>query len=240
MRRLRSDQSGFTLIEMLVSCTLGLIVLTGALQLMVLAQHSAAKSTERADDAQRGRIAMEQIVQGLRSAACGRPDANNRLTPLVYADGSKVVFYRNIAGRSGTNATAFKPDMHTYQLTGGRLTDVTNAGVGTYPSVTFPTASRPRLVVENASTAGATTPLFTYYAYQPNGTIDPTKALTTPLSADDLERVVQIRVRFVTRPTDGSTDAAVQASFDDTVTTAVPIVRPVDTDPTTWRVECPL
>ena len=47
MRRLRSDQSGFTLIEMLVSCALGLIVLTAALQLTVLAQHSAAKSTER-------------------------------------------------------------------------------------------------------------------------------------------------------------------------------------------------
>ena len=239
MRRLRSDQSGFTLIEMLVSCALGLIVLTAALQLAVLAQHSATKSTERADDAQRGRVAMEQIVQGLRSATCGTADANNRLTPLVYADGSKLVFYRNIAGRSGTNATAFKPDMHTYQMTGGRITDVTNAGVGTYPNVTFPTAAPPRLVVDNTSTAGATTPLFTYYAYQPDGTIDPTKPLTTPLSVDDRERVVQIRIRFVTRPTDGSTDAAVQASFDDTVTTAVPITRP-DTNPTSWRVECPL
>ena len=139
MRRLRTDQSGFTLIEMLVSCALGLIVLTAALQLTVLAQHSAAKSTERADDAQRGRVAMEQIVQGLRSATCATPDANNRLTPLVYADGSKLVFYRNVAGRSGTNATAFQPDMHTYQLTVDRITDVTNAGIGTYPNVTFPT-----------------------------------------------------------------------------------------------------
>jgi prepilin-type N-terminal cleavage/methylation domain-containing protein len=239
MPRLRSDQSGFTLIEMLVSCTLGLIVLTAALQLTVLAQHSAAKSTERADDAQRGRLAMEQIVQGLRSASCGTADANNRLTPLAYADATKLVFYRNIAGKTGTNATAFQPDKHTYQLTGNRITDVTNAGVGTYPNVTFPNVTATRLVLGNASVPTGT-PLFTYYAYQPDGTIDPTKPLTNlPLSVDDLERVVQIRIRFVTRPTDGSTDSAVQATFDDSVTTAVPITRP-DTNPTSWRVECPL
>lgn len=240
MRRLRTDQSGFTLIEMLITCALGLIVLTAALQLAAVAQRSATKSTERADDAQRGRVAMEQIVQGLRSATCATPDANNRLTPLVYADPTKLVLYRNIAGKAGANASAFQPDEHTYQLVGNRITDVTNAGVGTYPNVTFPTASPPRLVVANASVP-AGTPLFTYYAYQADGTIDPAQPLAPgrALTVDELERVVQIRVRFVTRPTDNATDSAVQASFDDTVTTAVPITRP-DTNPTSWRVECPL
>jgi prepilin-type N-terminal cleavage/methylation domain-containing protein len=240
LRRLRDDQSGFTLIEMLITCVLGLIVLTAALQLAAVAQRSATKTTERADDAQRGRVAMEQIVQGLRSATCGTPDANNRLTPLAYADPTKLVFYRNIAGKSGSNASAFQPDQHTFQLVGDRITDVTNAGVGTYPSVTFPTASPPRPIVANASVP-AGTPLFTYYAYQPDGTIDPAQPLATnrALTVDELERVVQIRIRFVTRPTDKSSNAAVQASFDDSVTTAVPITRP-DTNPTSWRVECPL
>jgi hypothetical protein len=183
---------------------------------------------------------MEQIVQGLRSASCGTADANNRLTPLAYADATKLVFYRNIAGKTGTNATAFQPDKHTYQLTGNRITDVTNAGVGTYPNVTFPNVTATRLVLGNASVPTGT-PLFTYYAYQPNGTIDTTKPLPTPLSATDITRVVQIRIRFLTRPTDGSKDKSVQASFDDSVTTSLPITAPKPTDPVqNWTVSCPI
>jgi prepilin-type N-terminal cleavage/methylation domain-containing protein len=238
--RLRSDQSGFTLIEMLVACTLGLIVLTAAVQLLAVAQHSAQNSTERADTAQRGRVAMEQIVQGLNSEVCARPNATSALTPLVYGDGTRLVFYRNIAGKSGNNATAFQPDQHTYQLTGTTITDVTTAGVGTYPNVTFPTASPPRtLVTDVAPQSGA--PLFTYYAYQPNGTIDPNQPLPTPLSATDLSRVVQIRIRFVTRPTDGVSNPSVETSFDDSVTTAMPVTPPKPTDPVqNWNVSCML
>jgi prepilin-type N-terminal cleavage/methylation domain-containing protein len=238
--RLRTDQSGFTLIEMLVACTLGLIVLTAALQLMDVAQRSAKSSTERADDAQRGRVAMEQMVQGLNSEVCARPSANAALTPLVYGDDTKLVFYRDIAAKSGASAAAFQPDQHTYQLVGDKITDVTNAGVGTYPSVTFPTASPPRLLAERVAVP-AGTPLFTYYADQPDGTIDPTKPLATPLSATDLTRVVQIRIRFLTRPTDGSTDPAVEASFDDSVTTTLPVTAPKPTDSVqNWTVSCPI
>jgi prepilin-type N-terminal cleavage/methylation domain-containing protein len=241
MRRLRSDQSGFTLIEMLVSCTLGLIVLTAALQLMDVAQRSAKNTTERADDAQRGRVAMEQIVQGLNSEVCARPTPTAKLTPLVYGDGTKLVFYRDIAAKSGTNNTAaFLPDQHTYQLVGDKITDVTNAGVGTYPNVTFPTASAPRLVAEGVALPTAT-PLFTYYAYQPDGTIDPAKPLPTPLGTTDLSRVVQIRIRFVTRPTDKYADKSVEANFDDSVTTALPVTPPQPSDAVqNWIVSCPI
>jgi prepilin-type N-terminal cleavage/methylation domain-containing protein len=239
--RLRTDQSGFTLIEMLVACTLGMIVLVAALQLADVAQRSTTNTTQRVDDAQRGRVAMEQIVQGLNSQVCARPSTNVGLTPLVYGDNTKLVFYRDIAAKSGTNNTAaFKPDQHTYQLTGNTITDVMNAGVGTYPNVTFPVASRPRLIATYVALQPAT-PLFTYYAYQPNGTIDPTKPLPTPLSATDITRVVQIRIRFLTRPTDGSNDKSVQASFDDSVTTSLPITAPKPTDPVqNWTVSCPI
>jgi prepilin-type N-terminal cleavage/methylation domain-containing protein len=238
--RLRTDQSGFTLIEMLVSCTLGLIVLTAALQLLDVAQRSAKNSTERADDAQRGRVALEQMIQGLNSEVCARPVATAALTPLVSGSDTKLVFYRDIAGKSGNNAAAFRPDQHTYQIANGAITDVMNAGVGTYPNVSFPTASPPRLIVSSVSQQPGT-PLFTYYAYQPNGTVDLTKALPTPLSAADLNRVVQIRIRFLTRPTDGSADKSVQASFDDSVTTSLPITAPKPTDPVqNWTVSCPI
>jgi prepilin-type N-terminal cleavage/methylation domain-containing protein len=236
--RLRSDQSGFTLIEMLVACTLGMIVLVAALQLAEVAMRSTSNTTERADDAQRGRVAMEQIVQGLNSEVCARPNAASKFNPLVSADATKLVFYRDIAGKSGNNAAAFLPDQHTYQLVGDTITDVTNAGVGTYPNLTFPTASKPRLIAAGVALPPGT-PLFTYYAYQPDGTIDLTKPLPTPLSANDLLRVVQIRIRFVTRPTDKATNPAVEASFDDSVTTALPVPAPKPPD-VNWNVSCPI
>jgi hypothetical protein len=52
---------------------------------------------------------------------------------------------------------------------------------------------------------------------------------------------VQIRIRFLTRPTDGSNDKSVQASFDDSVTTSLPITAPKPTDSVqNWTVSCPI
>jgi prepilin-type N-terminal cleavage/methylation domain-containing protein len=240
MRRLRSDQSGFTLVEMLLTCTLGLIVMTAALQLVAIGQHTTMRTTERADAAQRGRVGMERIIQGLHSQVCARPSSTAALTPIVYGDDTKLVFYRNIAAKSGLDATAFQPDQHTYQLTAGTITDVTNPGVGTYPNVTFGAASPARQLVTNVVVPNGAK-LFTYYAYQPDGTIDLTKPLNTPLSATDLTRVVQVRIRFVTKPSDGATNTSVESSFDDFFTTTLPITAPKPTDLNQyWTVSCPL
>jgi prepilin-type N-terminal cleavage/methylation domain-containing protein len=236
--RFRSDQSGFTLVEMLVTCTLGLIVLTAALGLASLSQHSTARITERADDAQRGRVAMEQMVQGLNSQVCAKPTSTASLTPLVYGDSAKLVFYSDIAAPSGTNATAFAPDQHTYQLTGSTITDTTAAGVGTYPDVTFPSATARRTILTGAA-ATQSLPLFSYYAYQPDGTIDYASPLPTPLSAGDIPRVVAIRIAFAATPSDGSADSRVQVAFDDLVTTSLPVTPP-KAPATDWIVSCPI
>jgi prepilin-type N-terminal cleavage/methylation domain-containing protein len=236
--RFRSDQSGFTLIEMLVACTLGLIVLTAALGLAGLAQRSTARITERADDAQRGRVAMEQMVQGLNSEVCAKPNASASLTPLVYGDDNKVVFYSDIAAPAGANASAFAPDQHTYQLNGTTLTDTPTPGVGTYPNVTFPTAQKARVIATGAGlTQGK--PLFAYYTYGPDGHIDLDHALQTPLSATDIPRVTAIRITFATAPSDGSTDSRVLVAFDDLVTTSLPVTPPKAPD-TNWIVSCPI
>jgi type II secretory pathway pseudopilin PulG len=221
MRRLRDDQAGLTLVEMLVSMTLGLIVLTGLMALVQTAQRSMTNSTERADATQRGRLAIEQIVQGLRSQVCLKKDAASPQTTIYSATPTSVSFFANIGAPDAANAGLpkdFAPQLRTYTFAGGTITEETSDGVpaagGTY---TFPTVTRTRQLVTNAAQAGSI-PVFNYYGYKTDGSIDDLPLNATPFSVADLPKVAKIDVDFVVKPTDNTANTSVQTEFKDSVT----------------------
>ena len=96
------------------------------------------------------------------------------------------------------------------------------AGVGTYPNLTFPTLTQTRTVLSNAVPQTTGGPIFTYYAYRSDGTIDPTP-LPVPLSSTDLPRVVQVGIAYVVSPAKASGYSPVKSSFQDTVQVRLPM-----------------
>jgi type II secretory pathway pseudopilin PulG len=220
MRRLRTDQAGFTLVELLVSMTLGMIVLTALMALVQTSQRVTTTNTQRSDATQRGRLAMEQIMQGLRSQVCLKASATSPQTTVTAGSDTSITFFANIAAPDKANSglpAPFAPKLITYSYGGGTITeqasDNTSTAAGVY---TFPTVNRTRTVLTDASQVSAT-PIFRFYGYKTDGSIDSTP-LPTPLAAADLPKVAKIDIDYVSKPTDNTSNTAVQTEFQDSVT----------------------
>jgi type II secretory pathway pseudopilin PulG len=233
MRRLVREESGFTIIEMLVSCALGLIVLGTLGGLVSTAQQTASRTSQRADAAQRGRLAMEQLVQGLRSQVCLQTDASSAQTTIVAGTDTSVTFFAGVdspnTAATGGLPKAFAPQKRTYTFSSSGTGSITLATYdGTFDGAsglwTFPgTASRNRTIIDTVAARAQTgtstpAPVFSYYAYKADGTLDEDNPLPTPLAETDLPRVAQIAIAFTSLPTGGSKNPDVQAPFDDNVT----------------------
>ena len=152
---LRSDESGFTLVELLLAMTIGLIILGSATMVSIGAARHNGEVANRIDATQRGRLAMERMTQLIRSQVC----VTATDTPITDARANSITLTSD-------------------------LSDGTTRGPSGTPSPTTPrhgscsTPSRPaprvaarlrrRLTSELATdvvTQTATTPIFRYYAY---------------------------------------------------------------------------
>ncbi len=223
MRRLASDQTGLTLIELVVTMALGLIILTAVLSLVDTAQHSTNTSTQRADATQRGRTAMNQMIQGLRSQVCLKKDAASAQTTVTSATDTSVTFFTNIGRPDTANQglpKAFAPQLRTYSFSAGKFIEQTSDSVLVSGAYTFPAVTRTRTLLTDSAQAyidGKAVPVFRYFAYKTDGSLD-TVQLPTPVPDADLPRIAQISVAFVAKPTDRTSNSAVQVAFTDDVT----------------------
>jgi prepilin-type N-terminal cleavage/methylation domain-containing protein len=233
MRRLAREESGFTLIELLVSASIGLIVLGALLGMVQVAQNTTMRTTNRIDVSQRGRLAMEQLVQGLRSQVCLQADATSAQSTIIAGSDTSVTFFAGVASPNAPAAgglpKAFAPEKRTYTFSAatGAITQDTYAG--TYSATTglwtFPALpSRKRAILGSAAAPGNA--VFHYYAYLDDGTLDEAHPLQTPLVESDLARVAQVQIQFTVKPTGGSTDTRLESSFDDRVTLRLLFPKP--------------
>jgi prepilin-type N-terminal cleavage/methylation domain-containing protein len=187
-----SDQRGFTVVELLVATTIGVGVLLGAFALSSSFQHAQTKVSDRSDAIARGRTAMEQIVQQLRSQVCLGPG----YPAITYGDGSRVVFYADLENR------AFVPEQRELRFASGSITERAFRGTqtGGQPPFTFDTTPwRTRVVLDHTQlqrSSGADVPFLRYYTFDGSDPIRPSRLLATPLSAEDAARVVQITVAY--------------------------------------------
>jgi len=222
----RNNEQGFTVIEMLVSATIGLIVIMSVFTLVDVSQRQTQQVTGRTDATQRGRIAMEQMTQSLRSQVCVKFDEDYALAPLEAGTNTSVTYFTAIQGKvAGSPATSdFIPERRVLSYANGKFTESRTAGEGDYPTKTFPAANtKTRTILTDAVPPSAGAPIFKYYALKADGTVDPA-ALNAPLSDVDRERVVEIGVSFVTKPTDGARKmAGVSVPFSDMVGVRLPV-----------------
>ena len=216
--RLR-DQRGFTLTELLVSITIGMIVLMAAWMVLDRTISASGQIADRSEALQRGRQAMELISRQLRSQVCV-----GNTTPIVSGSDLSVSFYADMT--DGTPANPIKQRTLTYNTTTDTINESVASSTGTYPNLTFGTATTTPLLtkVDQIMDGTSARPIFRYFGYQTgttNGTLVP---LQSPLSATDLKRVAVIKVgfrSFAVRPISNDNDSTVLEN-DVYTRTAVP------------------
>ena len=157
--RLSREESGLTLVELLVSIGAGIIVIGALYGIQQVALFESGRVFARVDATQQARLMMSNIASRLHSSCVA-----DGVTPIE--EGSDDWSLEFISKHGG--AAALTPDKHVISLppSGGDLTDTTypRSG-GIAPNWTFSSApSRTRTLVTGAEDSNGT-PVFRYYAY---------------------------------------------------------------------------
>jgi Tfp pilus assembly protein PilW len=207
-RRRLAQESGFTLIELVVSIALGMIVLFAVLNLLDASGHAGARITDKADTVARTRIGLDRATRVLRTQACG----DGSTPPLITASATAVTFY------SDTNtSTTFAPRKITLSYANGALTQQTWVPTNTSSPWTYATnPTQTRVLIDNISQSG-TTPVFAYYSWTDLNT-PVTAPLNTDLSsttlpANSIAKVVKMDVTFKATATSGRVSTGGQTAM---------------------------
>lgn len=209
-----NDERGYTLVELMVGIMISGLVLAAIMAMVQVATGNQHRVSEHVIANQRGRPAMNRIVDRLHSA-CVAPG----LAPVREGstDSSLIVYSKSGSAVSPT------PDRYVFAFADGKLTETTAPGTGTEPSDwSFGSASDPYLLADGVTNdelgePPAAVPVFRYFAYE-GGQVASTP-LSTPLSKDDAETVVQVEIAFTVAPRDGAVaDASAPVSLSDSAT----------------------
>jgi prepilin-type N-terminal cleavage/methylation domain-containing protein len=201
LRSLRSDESGFTLVELLTAMTIGLVVLMAGFLLLDRATSASVEIADRQDAVQRGRVAMERITRQLRSQVC----LGDETEPITFGDDDQIVFYADL-GAGSLNGDTVERRRLSYVEAGGEATIVQDVfqGSGTYPALEFedqPTETD--VLLRRAGRLlddGVERPFLRYYGFDEGGEPGDLQQFSTPLSADDATNTVMVKIGFAAMP----------------------------------------
>jgi prepilin-type N-terminal cleavage/methylation domain-containing protein len=214
-------QAGFTLVELLVTVLIGTVVLFALFGLVDVALRSQQRVDARVDSNSRGRLAMEEMVQQLRSSVCVQNGASSFLSPVSSADANQVTFYTGLTDPTEVNNNTFAPDMRQLSYSGGAITERTWAGQGSVPTMTFPSLTKTKTLLNNVQPQTTGAPIFTYWTYDDTdnnvNTVPVLTEHTGTIAAADLPRIVQVDIDFTTNPTRGPANSQTQVNFSNSV-----------------------
>lgn len=203
-----AEEAGFTLTELLMAMSVGMIVLIAVLGAFDASLSASGRVEDRTEAVQRGRTAMEQITQRLRSQAC--PKAT--VPAIEEGTDDAVTLYIDIDDET------FAPQKRRLAYTSddnGSLVESSFTSSGVWPNQTFGATPSPRPIVTNVSRVSGVG-VFRYYAFASDGTVSATP-LPTPLAAGDLGRVAKIGVAFTSRATRTADGDRGQLAFQNSV-----------------------
>jgi prepilin-type N-terminal cleavage/methylation domain-containing protein len=219
-RRRLAAEDGFTLVEMLTAMTIGTIVTFAALGFLSRAFVATNEVSDRADAAQRGRVAMDTVTRELRSMVCF-----SGITPIIAGSDASLTFVTDLS--DGT----VSPERHVLTVANGTLTDATylmTSANGATPVTWAATPRSTRTLLIGAAQNGSA-PFFQYLGWDATTSPPTTPALNSPLAAADLDNVTQIVVSFAALPAHSSTNAIRGSALTEQV--GVPEADPNLTDP---------
>jgi type II secretory pathway component PulJ len=102
LARLASEESGYTLIELLVSIVIGMIVILGAFAFLQFTSEDVARTTDRIHVDQAGRTQLERLMLELQSS-CVAPS----VTPIQTKSSSTVLRFISGTGSESTVSTVY-------------------------------------------------------------------------------------------------------------------------------------
>jgi type II secretory pathway component PulJ len=227
-RRLRAED-GFTMIELLVGMSVGMVVLFALYNLLDAVAPASTRVADRIEAQARGRAATEQMAQLLRTTVCVQNgvDANDNATfwsPYKYGDANKVTFYTYTIDQShvaDVASGAFEPQLRTLEYANGTITLTTQQGDSTVPP-NWSAATTRTVIADVQPIAGK--PVFTFKGYTGSPatltTITPANDGTGTVRVldADLPRISTVDMAFRALPSSGRNPAA-GASFEDTINT---------------------
>jgi prepilin-type N-terminal cleavage/methylation domain-containing protein len=215
-----SSEHGFTLIEMLVTLVTGIVVLLATYFVLDVSIRESSRLSERVDADQRGRIAMEKILQELHSScvASGVTPVESGSTStkleIISQTGNETVF-----PHVTKHVIQYVPSTHT-------LTDESYVSIaeknphGEWEWPTTANSSQTILTGIAPSTEGSgehitTVPIFEYYKYE-GGNLSTTPISESELSSGSANETAAIAVRFTAWPSSERTTGARTVDLADT------------------------
>ena len=198
--RLRRDESGMTLVELMIGMSIALVVTFASFAVLERATTASHEIADRQEAIQLGRQAMELMTRQLRSQVC----LGEAAEPISYGDDSTLTFYADLSDGSEPIARRRLTFVPPAGGEPGRIQEEVFEGTGTYPDLEFPASpTSTRALLARAAQAeddAQPLPVFRYYAFQPGSPTGDLQSLPTPLSADDASRTIMVRIAFVAHP----------------------------------------
>jgi hypothetical protein len=193
------DQSGVTVIELVVATMAGMVVFLGLTMVVVGSMHQTNRVSKHVHATQEARTVLHRIVTELHSACVAA-----EVAPIQQNSSGTSMTYVYQTG----SAAALTPVLHQIALTGTELTLSTySATGGSTPKWTFSTtAASTKPLLKGVSAVSGSIPVFRYYRFE-NGQIASTP-LAVPLTSANAAVAVQVNIALkVTPPGETVADA---------------------------------
>lgn len=247
-RRVREDERGMTLVELLVGLVAGMVVLLAAFMAIDAANKLSFGTTSRIEQISRGREAMERMSRAIRAQQCF-----GSVRPMTYASDTAMEFYSSVAIQPTTAINAQQPvqkmrlewlpdtsadaaKLEKTNTVGDIYQTIWNGVTDATGKTTFPTITSKAIIandVERAPdrrNANTYAPIFRYFKYAAttgSGRVDYTSPVSTAAgsaAAADLAGIVVIEVGFrVTRRGTKVTGRAAMTTPTSTTATSKPM-----------------
>lgn len=208
------DERGYTLVELMVGMVVALVVLGAILEMVQVATGDQNRVSEHVIANQRGRPAMNRLIDTLHSAC-----VSSGLAPVREGSSDSSLIVYSKAGEAVTPT----PNRFVFSFSEGTLAEAVAEGSGEEPSDwTFGAESSPRQLVDGVSAAEVgepeeALPYFRYFAYE-GGQVASTP-LSTPLTEEEAATVVQVDIAFTVAPRAGAvSDPSALVTLTDSAT----------------------
>ena len=198
------DQSGYTLIELMVAIMIATIVVGAAIGLLEFAQQDVTRVDAQVQIAQKARLALQNLMQELHSG-CILPRyvpirANSTENKIIFVSGTgegplpEHVFYREVA-YEGTREGSLVEYRKSATIANGKVE------VSSEPAKRVVLATH--IMPATSPSGSGTVPLFRYYDYYESpaeagyspGALNPTP-LPVPLTEESAAKVAKVTVAF--------------------------------------------
>jgi hypothetical protein len=185
------DESGTTMIELLVGMAMGMVVLVGLTMTIIVVLHGTARVDARVEATDNARLIVSRITEELHSA-CISP----QIAPIRSGStGTELIFWHAAAGEA--SAVQPIPVKSKIAYSNGTLTQIDYARTGgESPNWEFATIGTERKLLTNVAPVSPSTSVFTYEKYE-GGVL---KKATAPLNETEAAETIIVNLALTASP----------------------------------------